>query len=92
MNTETVAWDIGEALIHLQSLVADFRTGKIRTRDEPVVAVQLGHVLDHICLAWNCKDMSPDQRSQIPQDEYERLCNTVPNFCGGRMLGELALA
>jgi hypothetical protein len=92
MNTETVARDIGEALIHLQDLVADFRSGKIQTRDEPTVAVQLGHVLDHICLAWNCKDMAPEQRAKVSQEEHERLSNTVPNFCGGRVLGEFALA
>jgi hypothetical protein len=91
MNTTTVDFDLGEALIHLQNLVAEFRAGKIHTCDEPALAVQLGHVLDHICLAWNCKDMSPDLKSKLSQEEFERLSNTVPNFSGGRVLGEFAL-
>ena len=90
MNTATVEFDLGEALIHLQDLVAEFRAGKIQTRNEPALAVQLGHVLDHICLAWNCKDMSPEQKSELSQEEFERLSNTVPNFFGERVLGEYA--
>jgi len=91
MNTATVDFDLGEALIHLQDLVAELRAGKIQNRDEPVVAVQLGHVLDQLCLAWNCKDMSPEQKSNLPSEERERLSNTVPNFYGGRVIGEFAL-
>jgi len=91
MNTATVDFDLGEALIHLQDLVAELRAGKIQNRDEPAVAVQLGHVLDHICLAWNCKDMSPEQISNLPPEERERLSNTVPKFYGGRVIGEFAL-
>jgi len=91
MNTATVDFDLGEALIHLQDLVAELRAGKIQNRDEPAVAVQLGHVLDHICLAWNCKDMSPEQISNLTPEERERLSNTVPKFYGGRVIGEFAL-
>ena len=90
MQTATVEFELGEALIHLQDLVAEFRAGKIQTRDEPALAVQLGHILDHISIAWNCKDMTPEQRAALPQADFERLSNTVPNFLGGRVLGEFA--
>jgi hypothetical protein len=73
-------------------LVAEFRAGKIQSRDEPALAVQLGHVLDHISIAWNCKDMTPEQRAALPQEQFERLSNTVPNFLGERVIGEFALA
>jgi hypothetical protein len=92
MNIATVEFDLGEALIHLQNLVAELRAGKIQTDDEPALAVQLGHVLDHICRAWNCKDMTPEQKSKLAQEEFDRLSNTVPNFLGERVLGEFALS
>ena len=92
MNIKTVDNELGEALIHLQDLVAEFRAGKIGARDEPALAVQLGHILDHISIAWNCKDMTPEQRASIRQTDFERLSNTVPNFTGGRVLGEFALS
>lgn len=91
MQTETVSWELGEALVHLQDLVGELRAGKIHERDEPALAVQLGHVLDHISLAWNCKDMTLEQTSSLPQSEFERLSNTVPNFLGERVIGEMAL-
>jgi len=92
MNIETVDRELGEALVHLQSLVGEFRAGKIQSRDEPALAVQLGHILDHISIAWNCKDMTPEQRAALPQGQFERLSNTVPNFLGERVIGEFALA
>jgi hypothetical protein len=91
MHTDTVKREIGEALIHLEDLVAEFRSGKIQERDDPALAVQLGQVLDHMSIAWNCKDMTPDQRAALSQEDFERLANTVPNFTGGRVLGEIAL-
>jgi hypothetical protein len=91
MNIETVKFDLGEALIHLESLVAEVRGGQIKNDDEPALAVQLGHILDHISRAWNCKDMSLEEWSKLSREESERLSNTVPNFLGQRVLGEFAL-
>lgn len=91
MQTATVQFEVGEALIHLQGLVDDFRSGKMQTQDEPALAVQLGHILDHISVAWNCKDMTPDQMTALSQEDFERLSNTVPNFLGKRVLGGIAL-
>lgn len=91
MQTESVEFQLGEALLHLQNLVAELRSGEIKGDDEPAVAVQLGHVLDHICRAWNCKDMTIEQAGQLSQSEFQRLSNTVPNFLGERVLGDFAL-
>ena len=91
MQTATVEFELGEALIHLQDLVGEFRAGKLQPDDEPALAVQLGHILDHISIAWNCKDMTPEQRSGLSQADFERLSNSVPNFLGERVLGEFAL-
>jgi len=91
MNVETVGHELGEALIHLQDLVADFRAGKTQSDDEPALAVDLGHILDHISRAWNCRNMFSEQRSKLFQEEFERFSNTVPNFYGGRVPGESAL-
>jgi len=91
MHTETVQFELGEALVHLQALVAEIRSGKIQTSDEPALAVQLGHVLDHISTAWNCKDMTPEKKAALSQADLERFASTVPNFLGERILGESAL-
>ena len=92
MDIAAVEFELEEALIHLQDLVDEFRAGKIKADDEPALAVDLGHILDHISLAWNCKDMTPDQRAVLSQEDFERLCNTVPNFLGDKVIGDLALS
>jgi hypothetical protein len=91
MNVETVHFELAEAAYHLQALVAELHDGKIDDRGEPAVSVQLAHILDHVSRAWNCKDMTGDQKSKLSQEEFERLSNTVPNFLGQRVLGEFAL-
>lgn len=91
MHTETVERELGEALVHLQDLVGEFKARKIQENDEPALAVQLGHILGHISRAWNCKDMTLDQKVALSQTEFERLTDTVPNFLGGHVLGEFAL-
>ena len=48
--------------------------------DTSELAVQLGHILDHICKAWNARDRSPEQMAAVAQAEHDRMCNTVPNF------------
>ena len=91
MNTATVQFELSEASEHLQKLVADLRAGRIQAGDDAGLSVQLAHVLDHICRAWNCKDQTPEQHSEISQAEFERLSHTVPNFLGERVIGEFAL-
>ena len=92
MHVNTVQFELAEASVHLQELVVELREGKIDGRGEPAVSVQLGHILDHLCRAWNCKDMSPEQHAALSQAEFERLSNTVPNFLGERVLGGFALS
>jgi len=91
MQISTVQFELSEALEHLQHFVAEIRDSKLQSDDEPELAVQLGHVLDHISLAWNCKNMKLEEVGVLPQSEFERLSNTVPNFLGQRVIGAFAL-
>jgi hypothetical protein len=42
-------------------------------------------------MAWNAKHQSIEEVSSVSQDEFERLCNTVPNFLGDKILGDFAV-
>ena len=92
MHIQTVEFNLGEASLHLQQLVADLRAGRMDSSSEPELSVQLAQILDHLCLAWNCKDLTPEQRGALSQEEFERLSNTVPNFLGQRVIGEFAFS
>jgi hypothetical protein len=88
MYPEVVQHELEEALVHLQALVSELRDGKIDGNGQPEVCVQLSHVLDHLCRAWNRKDIDPE--TALSQQEFNRLSNTVPNFMAERVIGEFA--
>ena len=90
MHTSTVHFELNEALIHLRDVVAELHDGRMQAGDTPELAVQLGHILDHICMAWNARDLSPEQMAAVSQVEHDRMCNTVPNFHAERVMGEVA--
>lgn len=91
MNIATVQFDLQEAQVHLRELVAELKDGTMRTGDTPALAVQLGHVLDHLCMAWNARELSPEEKAALSQDDHDRMCNTVPNFHGEKVMGEVAV-
>ena len=72
--------------MHLNELVAEIREGKTKEDDDPCLEVMLGHVLDHICYAWNARDLSAEEKYQMSQDAYQELTNLVPNFQCSRKL------
>ena len=92
MHPVVVHFELAEATEHLQQLVAELRTGKIDERGEPILSLELAHILDHICRAWNCKDLTPEELAALPQEEFDRLSITTPNFLGRRVIGEHALS
>ena len=90
MHTEHITFTLGEALIHLQSLVSDLRDNRLGSDDAPELSVELGHILDHICDAWNTREMTSEEIAARSQEEFERHTDTVPNFQGSRTLGDYA--
>ena len=90
MNKEFVQFQLTEASGHLSQLRAELEDGTMGVDDEPALAVQLGHIFDHLSIAWNGKDQSIEHSASMTQEEFERLCNTVPNFMGTKIMGEFA--
>lgn len=90
MDTSTVHFQLNEALAHLQEIVSELDDGRMHSDDTLELAVALGHILDHICKAWNARELSLEQMAAVSQEEHDRMCSTVPNFHGQRVLGESA--
>jgi len=91
MNLEYLQFDLGEAHLHLTDLVRELATGELGPDDSPELAVNLEHITDHIHCAWNRRNLSSEEIFTHTQEEFERDCNTAPNFFGNRILGEFAL-
>ena len=88
MDTAFVTWELQEAALHLQNLIAELNSGKMGSEDDPCLAVDLWHIIDHLCYAWNGKDLTLEQVGNLSQQDFERLSNTLPNFFGHRIMGE----
>ncbi len=88
MTTENVLFDLNEAHIHLGELVKGLTTGRISAEDFGPHSVELNHVMDHLCRAWNTKYLTPEQKQLLSQEEFERASNTVPNLMGERIVGD----
>ena len=65
---------------HLSELIEEMESGEIGEDDWAALAVNLGHVMDHLCYAWNVRDLSFDEQAEESQEEFERKTNGVPNF------------
>jgi hypothetical protein len=85
-DLEGITFELDEAAFHLRELAEEFRSGKLGEDDDPALEVMLGHVLDHLCRAWNARELDADEKMALSQDEFERMSNSVPNFQLNRKL------
>ena len=91
MNTVVVKFELSEALEHLQKLLAELVEGRIGEDDDAKLLVEINHLLDHMNLAWNGRNMSWAELQSLPHGEFMRLSNTVPNYLGEKVLGPVPL-
>lgn len=91
MNITSLQFQLREMQGHLQSCLADLESGKIGSDDDAALAVELGHLLDHLCLAWNTRNVAPNDVGKISDADFFRHANDVPNFGFSRRLSDEAL-
>lgn len=90
MNIDSLKFQLREMQSHLQSCLADLESGKIEADDDASLAVDLGHLLDHLCLAWNTRDIPVGKFGNVSDDDFAAHANTVPNFGSSRRIGRYA--
>jgi hypothetical protein len=86
MDPTSVVFQLSEAREHLDELINELREGRLG--DEPDIDLQfsLEHIIDHLCFAWNARDLSIREVAELTQEDFERCCQTVPDFFGNRTL------
>ncbi|MDQ8209722.1 hypothetical protein QEH52_19545 [Coraliomargarita sp. SDUM461003] len=80
MNLDHLEFQISELHDHVGTLLNEIREGKMKEDCEGGLEVDLGHLLDHICWAWNLKECSIEQSSSLSDEEFLRASNSIPNF------------
>ena len=91
MNIDSIKFQLREMQLHLQCCLEDLDRGKIGADDDAALAVNLGHLLDHLCVAWNTRDVPVECFGQISDLDFVAVSNTVPNFGFSRKISEDAL-
>jgi hypothetical protein len=86
MNIQNLQFQIGELRGHVDTLLRSIEDGAMDEDSEGGLAVDLGHLLDHINLAWNLRDLTPEELGSVSQSTFDTAMNTVPNFGLNRVL------
>jgi hypothetical protein len=79
-NRTAVALQLSEAKLALDAISNKVTSGAYARESPVVMAIDFQHVLNTICLAWHFKYMTDEELAKLPNKEFERLGNIVPNF------------
>lgn len=74
------SFQLHEATVHLDGLLREVRARWVGRDEDVVIAIGLGHVLEHLNLAWHYRSKSVEQVSAESQEEFEAQCRQVPRF------------
>jgi hypothetical protein len=79
-NRNAVALQAAEAKLALNTILQKAQSGEYDDEAPLVIAIDFEQVLYKLCLAWHFKRLSDQEIEALPEDEFIRLSNTVPNF------------
>ena len=85
-NPEHVVFQLREAVLHMQELASEIENGNLDVDYDTELEVHLGHILDHICYAWNAKDLTHEERMKLTSEESIQMKDGIPNFQISRRL------
>ena len=82
------SFQLNEARVHLDSMLREVRARWVDRDEDVAIAHVLGHVLEHLNLAWQYRSKSVEQVSAESQEAFETQCRLVPRLTGGFRLLE----
>jgi hypothetical protein len=86
MNPEGVKHELAEVVRHAQQTIEAIDRGARSPADDDGLTIDLGHILDHLCRAWNCRNLAPETIERLPEEQFDEFSDTVPNFQHRRKL------
>ena len=82
------SFQLNEAMVHLDGMLREVRALWVDQDEDVGIAIGLGHVLEHLNLAWHYRSKSVEQVSTETQEEFETQCRLVPRLTPGLRLLE----
>ena len=74
--------------MHLDGMLREVRTRWVDQDEDVAIAIGLGHILEHLNLAWHYRSKSVEQVAAESQEEFEAQCSLVPRLAPGLRLLE----
>lgn len=82
------SFHLNEASVHLDGMLREVRARWVDRDEDVAIAHVLGHVLEHLNLAWHYRSKSVEQVSAESQETFEAQCRLVPRLTAGFRLLE----
>ncbi len=76
INKETVLQELNEISKHISELQNLLEKSDV----DDGIFVNFGHILEHLNFAWNARIFSNEDAAKITQEQFETLCNSIPNY------------
>jgi len=80
MNRNQALFELSELSSHIETLISEIHAGRYDENGDLSYAVGLGHLMDHISLAWHYSRMSDDEVFALTQEQFEALTVAIPKF------------
>ena len=77
------SFQLNEARVHLDGILREVRARWVDRDEDVAIAHVLGHVLEHLNLAWHYRSKSVEQVSAESQEAFEAQGRLVPRLTGG---------
>lgn len=78
MNKEVLLFELDQAVEELQSIIEEVDRDEFNKSADMALAVRLTSTLNYVFKAWNFRDLTLREVSELADDEYEKLTFRVP--------------
>ncbi len=80
MNRYRAILHLHEIASEIPGLISDIEQGRYDDGGGLSLEVSLGHLMDHLSLAWHQSRMTDLELDRLSQEQFEQLCVSIPRF------------
>jgi hypothetical protein len=80
MNRIRTVFHLHEIATDIPEVIADIEQGRYDDDGDLSLEVALGHLMDHLSLAWHQSRMTDAEVDNLSQEQYNQLCTAIPRL------------
>ncbi len=75
-----IIMDLAEIKSHADIIIGEIEAGRYDDKYNVAFHVMLGHLMNHVVMAWHQSKMTPADLDAMTQDKFNDLVNSIPRF------------